>query len=111
MLTLCGRNFFGQNLPSGRQLDKFLPDTTTSKFLAIFLISELMFFGPKKEIPPWREVLFHRSARKGLTVANDLQYMGATFKPLQCVTPGILQFFSLAILRDSSNCKHCSKAS
>jgi hypothetical protein len=29
-----------------------------------------MFFGPKKEITPWREVLFHRiypaAARKGL---------------------------------------------
>jgi hypothetical protein len=27
---------------------KFLADTTTIKFLVIFLISELMFFGPKK---------------------------------------------------------------
>jgi hypothetical protein len=40
-------------------MSKFLADTTTIKFLVIFLISELMFFGPKKEITPWREVLFN----------------------------------------------------
>jgi hypothetical protein len=28
--------------------------------LVIFLISEFMFFGPKKEITPWREVMFYR---------------------------------------------------
>jgi hypothetical protein len=37
-----------------------------------FLISEFMFFGPKKLITPWREVLFHRiypvAARKGLKI-------------------------------------------
>jgi hypothetical protein len=41
-------------------MSKFLADTTTIKFWVIFLISEFMFFCPKKEITPWREVLFHR---------------------------------------------------
>jgi hypothetical protein len=54
-------------------MSKFLPDTTTIKYLVIFLISELMFFGPNKEITPWREVLFHRKypvvARKGLKMS------------------------------------------
>jgi hypothetical protein len=50
-------------------MSKFLADATTIKFLVIFLISELMFFGPKKEIMPWREVLFDRGAPglKGVT--------------------------------------------
>jgi hypothetical protein len=34
-------------------MSKFLADTTTIKFLGIF-----KFRGPKKDIPPWREVLF-----------------------------------------------------
>jgi hypothetical protein len=51
-------------------MSKFLADTTTIKCLVIFLISEFMFFGPKKEITPWREALFNRinpaAVRKGL---------------------------------------------
>jgi hypothetical protein len=34
-------------------MSKFLADTTTIQFWVIFLISELMFFGHKKEITPW----------------------------------------------------------
>jgi hypothetical protein len=52
-------------------MSKFLLIQPQLKYLVIFFISELMFFGPKKEVPPWREVLFHRkylaAARKGLT--------------------------------------------
>jgi hypothetical protein len=39
-------------------MSKFLADTTTINFLVISLISELMFFGPKKKLRPGEKICF-----------------------------------------------------
>jgi hypothetical protein len=56
-------------------MSKFLADTTTIKFLVIFLISELMFFsGLKKKLRPGEKFCFTvypAAACKGLRVYMD----------------------------------------